>query len=189
MNEEKQTEQLAHARDHFILGLSRISNFWGFPKAMGAIFGALYLSPDPCSLDELVELAGVSKGAVSTNVRALERLGMVHKQMQIGDRKDYYLAETDFWKIVKGILREREKSEFDHALRTVDESLEIVNQPSFNGAQADLAQFYGERLRAMQAFFRALDNLVAMFLALDEFRVGALERLLGARGKSDERSA
>ena len=175
-------DQLATAGSHFIQGLSRISHFWGFPKAMGAIFGALYLSPNPLSLDELVAQVNVSKGAVSTNVRALERLNMVHKHIQIGDRKDYYTAETDFWLIIKSILREREKSEFDHALRTVDESLEMVAASDLTPEELELANFYRERMGAMQAFFRTLDNLVAMLLALDEFRLGAIEKLLGKGG-------
>ncbi|NJN53344.1 MAG: helix-turn-helix domain-containing protein [Anaerolineae bacterium] len=86
---------------------------------MGALYGSIYLSPQPVSLDELVEQVGVSKGAVSTNVRTLERLGMVHKHLEVGDRKDYYTAETDFWKVIRGVLREREQQEFDLALRAV----------------------------------------------------------------------
>jgi DNA-binding transcriptional regulator GbsR (MarR family) len=172
---------LLQAREHFLQGVSRISEFWGFPKAMGAIFGALYLSPQPMSLDELVAQAGVTKGAVSTNVRALERLGMVHKRIQMGERKDFYVAETDFWRIVKGILREREKSEFDLALRMVGESLEMVEGAEIDPQEAELARFYQKRLGAMQSFFRSLDSLVATLLALDEFRLGALEKLLGVR--------
>lgn len=175
------TDNLLQAREQFLQGLSRISEFWGFPKAMGAIYGALYLSPHPLSLDELVEQVGVTKGAVSTNVRALERLGMVHKHIQVGERKDYYTAETDFWKIVKGILREREKSEFDHALRMVSDSLEMVEAAQVEPAQAELARFYQKRLGAMQSFFRSLDHLVATLLALDELRAGALEKFLGLR--------
>ena len=175
------SDNLLQAREHFLQGVSRISEFWGFPKAMGAIFGATYLSPQPLSLDDLVEQVGVTKGAVSTNVRALERLGMVHKRILMGERKDYYVAETDFWKIVKGILREREKSEFDHALRMVGESLEMVEGAEFDPQEAELRRFYQKRLGAMQSFFRSLDNLVATLLALDEFRAGALEKLLGVR--------
>ncbi|MEW5868936.1 MAG: MarR family transcriptional regulator [Chloroflexota bacterium] len=166
-------------RQHFTQGLSRISHFWGFPKAMGAIYAILYLSPQALCLDDLVEQVGVTKGAISTNVRTLERLGMVHRQIQVGDRRDYYLAETDFWKIVKTVLRERQKSEFDHALRSVDESLEMLSQVESDPDQAELAHFYQTRLSAMQAFFHTLDNLVATFLALDDLRSGALERLLG----------
>ena len=176
-----QDSKLFSARQHFIQGMSRISQFWGFPKAMGAIYGALYLSPEPLSLDELVEQVGVTKGAVSTNVRALERLGMVHQHIQLGERKDFYIAENDFWKIVRNLLKEREKSEFDHALNTVSESLEMSAGAIHDPEQAELARFYQQRLAAMQTFFRSLDNLVATLLALDELRLGALEKLLGIK--------
>lgn len=168
---------LSHARQNFIQGMSRISHFWGFPRAMGAIFGAIYLSPEALSLDELVEQAAVSKGAISTNVRQLERLGMVHKHIRIGDRKDYYTAETDFWKIIKGILREREKNEFNAALRTVDESLALSQSENSTPEEAELAAFYKTRLEAMQRFFHNLDNLVATVMALDELRHITIQRL------------
>jgi HTH-type transcriptional regulator, glycine betaine synthesis regulator len=169
---------LTSSRQHFILGLSRISEFWGFPRAMGSIYAALYLSPQPLSLDDLVEQVAVTKGAISTNVRSLERLGMVHRHLQIGERKDFYLAETDFWKIVRGILKEREKNEFDLALRSVDESLELLDAAQIDPEQAELARFYQKRMQSMQGFFKSLDHLVATLLALDELRLGALERFL-----------
>jgi DNA-binding transcriptional regulator GbsR (MarR family) len=172
-------DQLNSARQNFIQGMSRISHFWGFPKAMGAIYGAIYLSPAPMSLDDLVTQVGVTKGSVSTNVRTLERLGMVHKQLQLGDRKDYYTAETDFWKIIKGVLREREKQEFDLALRTVTDSLEMVNASAPEDDEADLAAFYQKRMQNMKSFFDTLDNLVATMIALDDLRSGTIDKLFG----------
>ena len=142
MNEDALTE----ARDNFIGSMSRISHFWGFPRAMGAVYGAIYLSPEPLSLDEIVDQVGVTKGAVSTHVRALERLGMVHKRIQVGDRRDYYDAETDFWRVVKTVLREREQQEFDLALSSVNDSLALVEQARSTGEEAELALFYEERM-------------------------------------------
>ncbi|MCA9932297.1 MAG: MarR family transcriptional regulator [Ardenticatenaceae bacterium] len=172
-------DSLSTAKENFVHSMSRISSFWGFPKALGAIFGATYLSPRPITLDELVEEVGVSKGAVSTHVRRLERLGLIHKHVQLGDRKDYYVAETDFWKVVRGLLREREKGEFDRALRMVDESLEIVETAVTDTPSDETAVFYRERMKTMQGFFRSLDSLVAMVVALDNLRAGTLERLFG----------
>lgn len=174
-------QELQQARQTFIQGMIRISHFWGFPKAMGAIYGAIYLAPAPLTLDEIVQQVGVTKGAVSTNVRTLERLGMVHKQLQLGDRKDYYIPETDFWKIIRTVLREREKQEFDVALRTVDDSLAMVNS---QGTAADpedvaLARLYQERMEKMKSFFNMLDNIVATLLALDELRLNTVQRLFG----------
>jgi DNA-binding transcriptional regulator GbsR (MarR family) len=174
-------EELQQARDNFIQGMSRISHFWGFPKAMGAIYGAIYLSPVPVSLDDLVAQVGVSKGAVSTNARMLERLGMVHKQIQVGDRKDYYVAETDFWKIVRSVLREREQGEFDQALRTVGESMALLEDLGEDGQDVATAVFYRERMQAMQSFFNNLDNLVSMLIALEDLRSKSVQNLFSKR--------
>jgi DNA-binding transcriptional regulator GbsR (MarR family) len=180
-------DELDTARQHLIAGLSRISQFWGFPRAMGAIYGALYLSPTPLSLDDLVDQVSLSKGAISTNVRALDRLGMVHRQVRVGERKDYYYAETDFWRIIKSILRERERSEFDLALRSVGESLEMARRA--RSEAPELSAFYQERLQAMQAFFNTLDNLVATVLALDQLRLGGLGKLIRERAARPEADA
>ncbi|MCA9970528.1 MAG: hypothetical protein KC425_09955 [Anaerolineales bacterium] len=168
--------QTAHTQ--FVQGMSRISSFWGLPKAMGAIFGVAYLSPTPVSLDDFVAQTGVSKGAVSTNVRKLERLGLLHRHVELGDRKDYYVAETDFWKVVRGLLRERQKSEFDQALQSVAASLEIV-ETADPPPDPQLAAFYRTRLTTMKSFFDALDNLVAMIITLDSLRSSAIAKLFG----------
>lgn len=174
-------QELESARESFIQGISRIAHFWGLPKAMGAIYGAIYLSPSPITLDALVEQVGITKGAVSTNVRNLERLGMINRQFKVGDRKDYYVAETDFWKIAKGILKEREKNEFNVALKTVGESLEIVEKAKKNSSDRELLEFYRERMNGMKSFFDSLDNLVATVLAIDELRSVSIKKLLGRK--------
>src|SRR6516225_9464307 len=158
---------LNETRQSFIEHLSRISEFWGYPRAMGALYGALYLSPAPLSLDELIPIVGVTKGAISTNIRALEQLGMVHKQVRSGDRKDYYLADTDFWKITKTILERRQKPEFDKALNDVSVALQNVRSRPQRGADAELGKFYDERLSAMESFFHTIDNVVAMVLQIE----------------------
>lgn len=170
---------LRESRDHFIQAVSRIASFWGYPRAMGAIYGAIYLSPEPAGLDELVQLVGVSKGSVSTNVRTLERLQMIHKRVKLGDRRDYYEAETDFWKIVRGVLKEREKSEFDRALRAVGESLEMAENAGAPRSGADLRTFYVRRISAIKGFFDTLDGIVVTLLALDELRLRAFRKMLG----------
>ncbi|MEW5735768.1 MAG: hypothetical protein AB1921_12990 [Thermodesulfobacteriota bacterium] len=159
---------LDKAREHFIQALCRIARFWGFPKAMGAVYGAIYLSPEALTLDDLVRLAGVSKGSASIQVRSLERLRMIRKDLRVGDRKDYYSPETDFWKMIKSILGQREKQEFDRALGAVAESLDMVHK----AGAADLirAAFLADRMKAMKDFFGQLDGLVRIILALDSLK-------------------
>jgi DNA-binding transcriptional regulator GbsR (MarR family) len=171
--------KLQSSRDHFIEGTSSIARFWGFPKAMGAIYGAIYLAPEPLSLDDLVQQTALSKGAVSTNVRTLQRLQMVQKRVKLGDRRDFYEAETDFWKVVRSVLKERERTEFDRALRAVAESLQMAERAATGRSESKLKAFYVDRLGAMKRFFDLLDGIVAALLALDDMRLNALRKTLG----------
>src|SRR5215471_10065703 len=116
-------KSLLTIKNDFTEGLSEISRFWGFPKGMGAIFAVLYLSPTPLSLDEIVEETGLTKGAVSIEIRALARMGLVHRSSKLGDRKDYYEAEADFYAAIRSILKERQNSEFDRAVSSVKDTL------------------------------------------------------------------
>lgn len=176
-------------RDKFMQGLGRVAEFWGFPKAMGAAYAAIYLSPVPLSLDELVDAVGVTKGALSIHMRGLERMGVVHRDGRAGDRKDYYSADTDFWGVLRRILREREKREFDRALRSVAECLTMLDALPKKSADATLVAFWRERLLIMQRFFDALDRIVGSVLAMERFRQGALELLLGVSHKTGKKAS
>ena len=174
------------AREKFLRATSTIASFWGFPKAMGAIYGAIYLAPEPISLDELVSQVGVTKGAVSTHVRSLERLQMVHRSARIGDRKDYYHAESDLWTVVKNVLRQRREGEFDRALRAVRDTLAQVERVRSTADQHDRRALYLSRIEAMQAFFSTLDSVVATLLMLDELRLSTVQRMFKPRPRRRE---
>ncbi len=169
-------ERLREAKEGLIQSLGRCSSFWGFSKIVGQLYGLLYLSPEPLSLDAMAEELGSSKGNISINIRLLERLGMVRKIWQRGERKDYYEAETDFWKIAKDILREREKKEFDQALRAVSDSLRLAAEVRTRGeAGARVtgeAEFVEDRLKRMEDFFKLVDGFVHSILALEELQLG-----------------
>lgn len=162
---------------HFIEGLSGISAFWGFPKGMGAIFAVLYLSPTPLPLDDLVAQTGLTKGAISTNVRALSRMGLVKPVTRLGDRKDYYEAETDFYKSIRAILGERQNSEFDRAVASVKETLQKLEAGEGSFGPAERA-FLIERVKALQSFFDALDSLTRAVSRLEGLGFGTVQNVL-----------
>lgn len=164
-------------QQNFVESLSQISRFWGFPKGMGAIFGVLYLSPAPLSLDELVEQTGLTKGAISTEVRSLARIGLVHRSTKLGDRKDYYEAETDFYAAIRSILKERQNSEFDRAIRSVRDMLSILEAGA--GSNGPEWQFTLERVRALQEFFDAIDSLNNAVIKLEKLGFVNVQRILG----------
>jgi len=169
--------ELTQLKQDFVQGMSQISKFWGFPKGMGAVFGVLYLSPDPLPLDDIVVRTGLTKGAISTNVRALARMGLVYPTTKLGDRKDYYEAETDFYKSIRSILKERQNTEFDRAVATVREVLEVLESDS--GSRNDPERkFLIERLRTLGNFFDALDGLVNAVIKLEGLGFTTIEKVL-----------
>ncbi len=170
------TAPLPQIKQEFIEGLSHISRFWGFPKGMGAIFAVLYLSPNPLSLSEIVEQTGLTKGAVSTEVRALARLGLVHRSSKLADRKDYYEAETDFYKSIRSILKERQNNEFDRAISSVRETLAKLEAGT---SQPEERAFLVERVRALQGFFDAIDSLARAVVKLESLGIGNVTKILG----------
>lgn len=169
--------KLPDLKQDFTESLSQISRFWGFPKGMGAIFGVLYLSPAPLSLDEIVEQTGLTKGAVSTEVRTLARMGLVHRSSKLGDRKDYYEAETDFYTSIRSILKERQNSEFDRAIRSVQDILAQLESGSVSGSEADV-KFVRERVKALQEFFNAIDSLASAVIKLERLGISNVTKIL-----------
>ena len=170
------TQSITKIKKDFTEGLSQISRFWGFPKGMGAIFGVLYLSPTPLSLDEIVEETGLTKGAISTEIRALARMGLVHRSSKLADRKDYYEAETDFYAAIRSILKERQNSEFDRAVRSVKETLEMMEE---NWVENEEWQFVYERVKALQDFFDAIDSLAKAVIKLERLGIKNVQKILG----------
>jgi DNA-binding transcriptional regulator GbsR (MarR family) len=178
MDNRTQLKQIQHK---FIEALSQISRFWGFPRGMGAIFAVLYLSPSPLSLDEIVEQTGLTKGAISTEVRSLARMGLVHRSGRLADRKDYYEAETDFYKAIRSILKERQNNEFDQALQSVRESLEELKKsaPGAGSPAYEEWKLTQERVQALQDFFNAIDSLAGAVARLESLGFKNIQKILG----------
>jgi HTH-type transcriptional regulator, glycine betaine synthesis regulator len=171
------TRDTQEIRQEFVEGLSRISRFWGFPKGVGAVFGVLYLSPEPLPLDEIARQTGLTKGAISTNVRALARMGLVQLSSRLGDRKDYYEAQTDFYRSIRSILAERQNTEFARAVETVRHTLEELKGGRGSMDEAE-RKFLITRIQALQDFFDAIDSLTRAVARLDKLGISNVRKVL-----------
>lgn len=168
---------LPHIRQEFVESLGHISRFWGFPGGVGAVFAVLYLSPAPLSLDEIVRQTRLTKGSVSTDVRALARMGLVRRSTRLGDRRDYYEAETDFYRAIRAILSERQNTEFAHAVETVRRLLDQLK--AVRGPRDETERkFLIARLEALQDFFDAIDSLTRAVARLDSLGFSTVRNVL-----------
>ncbi len=81
---------------------------WGFKRNMGRMWAVLYLEDHPLTAAELGERLGLSTGAVSMLLAELSQWTAIKKAWVVGERREHYEAETDIWKMVSRVFRERE---------------------------------------------------------------------------------
>src|SRR5690606_34341859 len=84
----------------------RAAQMIGVPKSVGEIYGLLYLSEKPLSMDQIVERLKISVGSASQGLRQLRGFRAVKTVYVPGERKDFYRAETEIRKLVSGFVSE-----------------------------------------------------------------------------------
>jgi DNA-binding transcriptional regulator GbsR (MarR family) len=103
--------------------IGRLIEFWGFKRNMGRVWSVLYLSPHPLSAEDLRELLQLSSGAVSMTLSELSRWGVVRKVWIQGERKDFFAAEVQLWRMISRVFNEREKIEILGAIESFQDAL------------------------------------------------------------------
>jgi DNA-binding transcriptional regulator GbsR (MarR family) len=118
----KARDRLKWAQGLAIETCGRIAQFWGFTRSMGRTFGLLYVVPSPLTQAEIQRRLRISAGNASMTLTALMRWGVVQKLSVRGDRSVRYSSETDFWKMISGVLNERERREIRSAIETMNKA-------------------------------------------------------------------
>ncbi|MDP2660057.1 MAG: MarR family transcriptional regulator [Dehalococcoidia bacterium] len=174
---------VVRARETLARALGRQSAFWGLGRTAGEMYAVLYLSLGPVSLEDLARSLGVTKGNVSVAIRQLEQLGMVRRSWNTGDRRVFFEAETDFWKIARSVLGLRQKPEFDQSFALVEEAARLLEQVEPT-PERDHAR---QRLEALREFYGLLDSLVEMALGMAPDALKAMVEMLRGLGADANR--
>lgn len=75
----------------------------GLPRIAGRIMGLMVIEGGPLSFSELAQRLDVSRASISTNTRFLERLGVIERVAQRGERRDYFqLATAPYVHLLQG---------------------------------------------------------------------------------------
>ena len=163
-------DALDAVNDSTVAGLGRLTGFFGFSDVMGRLYGTVLLSPEPMSLDDLAGSLEISKGSVSMNMRALERWGMAKEVWVRGERKKYYVAESDLWQVIRNVLGSRESREVQLALNVLGESIAKLKtaENELTAEEQELARYYLERIADLQSFFQVAQLALTAVLGGDD---------------------
>jgi HTH-type transcriptional regulator, glycine betaine synthesis regulator len=179
-------DELTAARDLAIDACGRIIQFWGFTRTMGRAFGLLYLSREPLPQSEIQSRLGISAGSASMTLAALGRWGVVHKVWVRGQRREHYQAETDFWKMISGVINERERREIGAAVEVVGRAEAIAREaqaalvalPAAGRRAKSEADFVVERVARLGDICRLGETLLDMLLGQLTLDVGRFREVL-----------
>lgn len=89
--------------------VGEVIEYWGFRKALGRVWTVLYLTGEPMAAGDIGERLSMSAGSVSTTLTELQRWGVVRRVWLPGERREFFESETDLWKMITKVLRERER--------------------------------------------------------------------------------
>ena len=121
---------LEEGKEKFIQSWGALGSSWGINRTMAQIHALLLISQDALPAEDIMEALQISRGNANMNIRALIDWGLVYKELKAGERKEYFVAEKDMWKVVKQIIIQRKKKELEPMLRVLDEisSVEPTSQ-------------------------------------------------------------
>ncbi|WP_315820569.1 GbsR/MarR family transcriptional regulator [Paraflavitalea speifideaquila] len=162
--------KLSDAKLKFIDSWGSFGTHWGINRTMAQIHALLLVSPDPLSQDDIMEQLSVSRGNVNMNIRDLIDWGLVERTSIPGERKEYFIAEKDIWKVATTIIKERKRRELDPMLKLMDQLAAVEGDKK----DKEVKQFV-ETMQGIKRFGNQADKMLDVLVKADEnWFVGSL---------------
>jgi HTH-type transcriptional regulator, glycine betaine synthesis regulator len=151
------------SRERFVATWATMGAHWGIPRTMAEVHALLFIAGDPMTADDVMDQLGISRGNASMTIRSLVDWGIVHRVRLRGERKDYFQAEQDVWKLFRIILRERKKRELEPLLDSVRACRDLTRKPE----DARSRRKVDPQTAQVEAHNARLDSLIEFLTMID----------------------
>lgn len=163
MNDPANTESTAldDAREEFINQWGVLGSAWGINRTMAQIHALLLATTEPMSTDQIMAELQISRGNAHANIRDLIGWNLVRSVIRKGERKEFFAAEKDVWKIACTIARERKRRETEPALEVLEScaeatrTLKSADAKAFHKQMTELRDFVSLANRALETASRS----------------------------------
>ncbi len=149
-------DNLDAVRQEFIKSWGEMGTAWGINRTMAQIHALLMASPVPLCTDDIMRQLKISRGNANMNTRDLISWGLVKRHVELGDRREYFIAVADVWEMFCIILRERKKREIEPVIQSLGSCLERVKTEKNNPH----AQLLSKRMQDLLDFLRMADSMM-----------------------------
>ena len=148
--------RLEAARDEFVTQWGAIGSAWGINRTMAQIHALLIIAADAMTTDEVMEELKISRGNAHMNLRELTGWGLVRSVIRKGERKEYFEAEKDVWKMFCIIVRERKRREIRPAINVLKDCIDRAD-----GLQSPEAATFTRQTKALCEFMEMADGVLS----------------------------
>ena len=166
---------LADGRQEFIELWGDMGARWGVPRSMTELHALLYIVGAPMNTDEIMKQLSISRGNASMTLRTLLDWGIITRTHRPDDRKDYYIAEQDVWKLFATVARARKRRELEPLTARLNSLSLKSNADSTSDGVA-----HRERIESMLQFIIQFDGLSERFLSMGGLSLDILSKLIGS---------
>ena len=176
-SEEKllsEQEQLDAARGRFISEIAKNIHLYDLPPSIGRLYGTVFFSEDPMTLDEMSEEMGMSKTSMSTGIRSLVDADMVERVWEKGVRKDLYKTEEDWYKSFSTVFIKRWRNATETNLEAIGETEEMLNALKERADHDEVIEKVNndlEKLHRARKYYEWLNEVIALFETGEIFEI------------------
>ena len=157
---------LAEVRDAFVTEWGAIGSVWGINRTMAQIHALLLTAPKPLTTDEVMADLKISRGNAHGNLRDLVSWGLIRSVIRKGERKEYFEAEKDAWRMFCIIMRERSRREIRPAMGVLQECGKRTRDLKGGEAAA-----FNEQIKVLSDFLNLADGFITKIAASEQSKV------------------
>lgn len=155
---------LPEAKAQFIQSWGVLGSQWGINRTMAQVHALLLVSPEPLSAEDIMEQLSVSRGNTNMNVRELMDWNLVNKVIVPGERREFFVAEKDIWKVATLIMYQRKKRELDPMVKVLNQLSEVngdadsAEVKAFTDTVSNIKKFAGQAEKTLDTIIKAEEN-------------------------------
>src|SRR5699024_738855 len=108
--------------------IAKNMNLYGITSSIGRLYGVLYFSDAPMTLEDERDALEMSKTSMSPGVRTLSEMRMVEPTFRRGFRQDLYQSEEGWYKAVTSLFGHRWRQHTETNIEEAEEAIEDLER-------------------------------------------------------------
>lgn len=138
-----------------VVVFQRAAAAFSLAPSIGQVYGLLFSTPDPLSLDQITARLGLSRGGAFQSLRWLRQIGAVEKVAVSGRRKEHFRAVLNLRNLAAAFLAARIEP---HITNGTDHLGRLEASLASDGSET--SAFQRERFEQMQRWHRFLSDIM-----------------------------